>query len=521
MTGILTHHRHTAQVRADTPPAAHARGDVLALTRLFVADYARTPVNLLLLALVPVVFVIAVAGPLSKAAQILGGSAATMIPTASAGWAAAFLAGIAMYFQVAGSRAGDTRLALAGLRPSTLVAARLLTGLTLATVASAAALVALALRTGLGDAERTIPGTLMFAVIYLAIGAIVGAVSATPVNGTVAILLIWLLDLIFGPAFGSADRLATRGLPTHFLTLWMIERPSGHSGRPGDLGWALAWTAAAVVISVAVLRHTTAVKTGRARRHAPGSLSTQFRTGLRLGLRDYARNRVLWVLLVLVPVIFVLGTFFTTADKYEPVTVTEDGVRGLRPFWLPDIHGPLMAPIAVAALAAIAGVFVTLDNRTGDQRLALAGYRPTGLIGARLATIAVIATLATAAAVATTATAFTVQRWPVFIAANLLLAAIYGLLGVVVALVFGRVGGVFMAFLIPFLDLAVGQSPMLNAAPPTWARFTPGYGTSRVITDAALTADFDQTLPLAIALGWLAALTAIAVAVMRPRTRAG
>jgi hypothetical protein len=489
---------------------------VLALTRLFVADYVRTPVNLLLLAIVPVVFVIAVAGPLSKAAQILGGSAATMIPTASAGWAAAFLAGVAMYFQVAGSRAGDTRLALAGLRPATLVAARLLIGLALVAVASAAALVALAVRTGLGDPERVIPGTLMFAVIYLAIGATVGALSATPVNGTVVILLIWLLDLVFGPAFGSADRLATCGLPTHFLTLWMIDWPSGHSGHPGDLGWALGWTAAAAGISVAVLRHTTAVNTGRTRWHAPRSLTTQFRTGLRLGLRDYARNRVLWVLLVLVPVIFVLGTFFTTADKYEPVTVTQNGVRGPRSFWLPDIHGPLMAPIAVAALAAIAGVFVTLDNRAGDQRLALAGYRPTALIGGRLATIGLIAALATAAAIATTAAAFHVQRWGAFIAGNLLLAATYGLLGVVVALVFGRVGGVFMCFLIPFLDLAVGQSPMLNATPPTWAHFTPGYGASRVITDGVLTIDFDQTAPLAVALGWLAVLATVAALAMRP-----
>jgi hypothetical protein len=33
-------------------------------------------------------------------------------------------------------------------------------------------------------------------------------------------------------------------------------------------------------------------------------------------------------------------------------------------------------PIAVASLATLTGLFVVLDARTGNQRLALAGLRP-------------------------------------------------------------------------------------------------------------------------------------------------
>ena len=44
------------------------------LVRRFLADYARTPTNLLLLAVVPVVFVILAAGTLSDAARVLGGA---------------------------------------------------------------------------------------------------------------------------------------------------------------------------------------------------------------------------------------------------------------------------------------------------------------------------------------------------------------------------------------------------------------------------------------------------------------
>jgi hypothetical protein len=128
---------------------------------------------------------------------------------------------------------------LAGLSARRLVTARLVTGL-LAAGVSAAALLALAARTGIGEPGRVIAGTLMFAVIYLAIGGVVGVLVRNPVNGTVLILFIWIMDVFFGPGL-SPDRAATRWLPTHFVTLWMVDLPSRHGGRLGDLGWALVW----------------------------------------------------------------------------------------------------------------------------------------------------------------------------------------------------------------------------------------------------------------------------------------
>jgi hypothetical protein len=68
-------------------------------TRRFLADYARNPVNLLLLVLVPVVFVMIAAGSLVDAARLFGSVDATAVGTATAGWAAGFLSAVAMYFQ--------------------------------------------------------------------------------------------------------------------------------------------------------------------------------------------------------------------------------------------------------------------------------------------------------------------------------------------------------------------------------------------------------------------------------------
>src|SRR6266540_3955227 len=227
--------------------------------RRFLADYARNPVNLLVLVLVPLVFVIVAAGSLADAAKLLGGaSGAIQVQTVTAGWAAGFVAAIAMYFQVAAARDTDRRLVIAGLPTTRLVGTRLASGLAVALLAGAAALVALQLRTGIDQPERLVAGTLMFAVIYLAVGAVTGALFRNPVNGTVLILFVWILDVFFGPTM-SPDKPATRLLPTHFLSLWMVDLPSHHGGRLGDLGWALAWTLAAAALGWAVIVSTSRV----------------------------------------------------------------------------------------------------------------------------------------------------------------------------------------------------------------------------------------------------------------------
>ena len=93
------------------------------------------------------------------------------------------------------------------------------------------------------------------------------------------------------------------------------------------------------------------------------------------------------------------------------------------------------------------------------------------------------------------------------------------LVGVIIGPLFGRVAGVFIAFLIPFLDLGIAQSPMLRPVPEEWANLLPGYGWTKVLTDTGLTADFDQTGPLLAGLAWLGGAFIVATLVLaRGRT---
>ena len=120
-----------------------------------------------------------------------------------------------------------------------------------------------------------------------------------------------------------------------------------------------------------------------------------------------------------------------------------------------------------------------------------------------------IGLVATTVSLATTALVFQPEQWTTFTAANVLLAMTYGLIGALLAPIFGRVGGVFVAFLLPFLDIGITQSPMLHPVPTTFSQLLPGYGGSRVLLDGALTRGFDEVVPLLIGLGWLVALLVV------------
>jgi len=475
---------------------------VALLVRRFLLDHARNPVNILVLVIVPTVFVLVASGALADAARLLGGAGnTTQMETVTAGWAAGFVAAIGMYFQIAGNRAPDRRLVQSGLVRSKLVAARLLAGLLLALAAATVACLALIARVGAIDLWPVVTGTLMFAFIYVAIGAGVGAGVANAVNGTVLILFIWILDVFFGPTLSASTSAITRLLPTHFVSAWMAGLRTDHGGVIGDLGWSLAWAVVALTGSALIVANTMRIATGKPRKSRQAPVF-QLPTVLLQGITSWRRNTVLWVLLVVVPAVFVLLSDAITPPGRMTILLKE-GSTSATIVDPAHIHAATMAPSGVAALAALAGMFVVLDNCRADRRLVTSGVSVRALVTARLSTVAIAATLATASSLIFTFFVFDAHNWPVYAIATWLLALTYGCIGVILGPIFGRVSGVLIAFLIPFLDLGIGQSPMLRPQPESWAQWLPGYGGMRTLIDGALTQGFDEGLSLLIAAAWL------------------
>ena len=181
----------------------------LPTTGAFVREHLRAPLTLVLLIAIPAFFVLIFASVLGDFAQALGGTLASQSATAiSAGWAAAFLSGTLAFFQVSSSRGADRRLAAAGLGPWRVAAARIAAALVLGTAVSAVAFVTLWLRSGIEHPVHAAVAILSFAVIYIGLGALVGAFVSSPLEGSLLVILVFSVDAFSSPQMTSGGSLA-------------------------------------------------------------------------------------------------------------------------------------------------------------------------------------------------------------------------------------------------------------------------------------------------------------------------
>ncbi len=527
-------------------------------------DYARRPLNLVLLIVVPVVLVFVWGATLAEFSELLGGTGDRgQIEAATAGWAAAALAGLAGFFQVTGSRGADRRLAAAAQRTGPVVAGRLIAALGLALLAAAGGLAALAARSGLTNPTRAIAATVVIAITYLSLGVLVGTLVRSEMNGALLITLAWVFDVFFGPALGSATSGVTQLLPLHFPTLVLIGQASGHAGPIGDVGWSIAWAVGLASLAVVrlvvttrpasaadVRRPTSSVLAAPASSElgvsrprvvpvatstpsaSPASTTTFLHTPpignagaavrviavLRAGAREYRRNRVLLALLVVVPSVFIVMAVNVTLDVPGPIALTEGGQQFTAFLSERRMHAATMVPVTSAFLAGLTGLFIVTGSAGGDRRLVLAGYRSREILIGRLGIIGAATLLATFVAVAVSGAMYPPHQWVVFAGANLLIAATYAMIGVLLGPLVGRLGGLYLILLLAFIDVGLGQSVMFPSGPPAWGAFMPARGASRVMIDGAFTGRFDQLGYLLLGLGWLAAFTTATVAVFHRRT---
>ena len=506
------------------------------VTRRALTDYGRRPLNLVLLVLVPVVLVFVWGGTLADFSALLGGEAEPVqIEAATAGWAAGALAGLGGLFQIIGARGPDRRLAAAGGRAALVVRGRVAACLGLAGLAAMGGLLALSVRTGINDPVRAVFGTALVAVIYVAIGVLVGTFVRSDMNGALIVTLAWILDVFLGPGLGRDSSAITRAFPLHFPQLLLTNQATAHGGPVGDVVWSLLWALGLGAIAIHRLSRTTGAArpqrtTARGRTAASAPIAglrrnssttradTPLRAATRAALRDYRRNRVLWALLIGVPAIFIGLAIAVTVDQPGPVDLVEGARRYTVMLSERRMHAATMVPVTAAFLAGLAGLFVATGTTNGDRRLVLAGLRAGQVLGARLAVIAVATAVTTAAAVGTSGAWYPPERWIVFTGGNLLIAMTYAMIGLVLGPLTGRLGGLYLVLLLAFIDVGLGQTVMLPGGPPRWGAFLPARGASRVLLDGAFTRGFDQAEGLLVGLAWLVAAATLAAFVFRRRT---
>lgn len=215
---------------------------------LFAREGLRAPVVLIMVLAVPALFVVSAAGTLSEFAAALGSALAGDAAVAlSAGWAAAFVSGLAGFFQATSSRAADRRLIVAGLGAARVASSRVAASAALAALAAAAAFAALEARDPVAHPLHAGLAIAAFAVLYLAIGVGVGSVISAPLEGSLVVVFIFLLDAFSGPGMSSSPALwAVSRRPAEVL----ISAGAGVSITAGDVVGLLVLACAALAVAL-------------------------------------------------------------------------------------------------------------------------------------------------------------------------------------------------------------------------------------------------------------------------------
>ena len=228
-------------------------------TAVFAREQLRAPFTLVLLVAVPLLFVLAAAGALSDFADALGGKLVGDGAVAlGAGWAAAFLSGALGFFSAVSSFGADRRLVLAGLAPARVAGARIGAAILLALIAAGAAFAALELRAPVAHPAHAASAILAFALLYVAVGVVVGSVIRAPLEGSLVVVFIFLLDAFSGPGMSAAPPVwAISQKPAEML----IAAGLGEGSSSGDwlrvvLVVAAALAAALGAFALAARRHS-------------------------------------------------------------------------------------------------------------------------------------------------------------------------------------------------------------------------------------------------------------------------
>lgn len=227
--------------------------------------------------------------------------------------------------------------------------------------------------------------------------------------------------------------------------------------------------------------------------------------------RQYQRNVFLLLLLVTVPFIFITLSFYITESEPIQIFVTESGSRVALERMMPEVHAAIMVPITVSFLAGIVGLFVMLDAAKNDSRLLVAGLPALVVASSRLAIMLALSLIIAVVSIAVTLMNFGPGDLLGFLVGNIAIGISYAFIGAIAALVVGRLGGAYLMFFIPMVDVGIFQDPMfVSGDQALWMKFLPGFGGTRMVIDAGFTSAMDDWTALAAGVAWAVALGVVA-----------
>lgn len=238
------------------------------------------------------------------------------------------------------------------------------------------------------------------------------------------------------------------------------------------------------------------------------SRASRARAALAVGAREYVRTPLLLALLAFLPAYFVAVLVQVVPEGTVPV----DLPAGSTTAPLADAFAVMMAPMAVALVTGIAGLFLMHSAREADARLAVAGFRAPELVAGRLGLLAGVAAAVTAVTTGVTLAFFAPGHLPWFVAGVALVAVTYGMVGVLAGIALGRLPGVYLLLFGPTLDMFLFQNPTILDPHPVAPALPSHYGMQLATAGGVGSGGRLDTLALGVAsLAVLSVLAAVAL----------
>lgn len=236
-------------------------------------------------------------------------------------------------------------------------------------------------------------------------------------------------------------------------------------------------------------------------------------TSLAMGIREQRRRPLLLILLAVFPVYVITRSVAITQSTPHQIGIP-GGIQIVTT--MNDLHGAVMAGIAITFAVGLCGVFTMQSAIQGDRRLVIAGFRAGETALSRMALLAADAALVVGVSMAVTSYFFTPKAWLPFVTAALLLAVLYGSLGALFGALLDKLAATYLMLFLVMTDLGIVQNPMFgDGVPGKLAVALPGYGPMRQMVDGAYSAQFHAGEALAMGIGWSVVLVGVVYCLLR------
>lgn len=189
-------------------------------------------------------------------------------------------------------------------------------------------------------------------------------------------------------------------------------------------------------------------------------------------LREYYRNTLNLVLLVVIPILLIqsFGSALSRlADLFSGITMTLNMGKALGALW------------SAAFLSGIMGFFMMSGAREADRRLVRAGYHPVQVVGFRLLTVVVLGAIASMVSYIMLIMQFMPSNLALTFVAIYLAASIYSAVGILVgSLIPGELEGSFAMLFFFVMDAFIG-SPLFGTTSEVFV-LLPTYYPTKILT---------------------------------------